>query len=106
VQVQAHSEATDWSRPPAFPSGAGGLLSTVDDFLAFARLLLNKGIHDGGRLLSESPVPGRYGWAGGYGTSWFNHPELDLVAIAMTQTSDLLFRGALTEFDRLVCASF
>src|SRR5438094_5787258 len=23
-----------WSSPPAFPSGAGGLVSTVDDFLA------------------------------------------------------------------------
>ncbi|MDT0322188.1 serine hydrolase domain-containing protein [Streptomyces millisiae] len=41
-----------WSRPPAFPSGAGGLVSTVDDLLAFARLLL-----DGGRgLLSAESV--------------------------------------------------
>src|SRR5258707_5506231 len=23
-----------WSRPPAFPSGAGGLVSTIDDYLA------------------------------------------------------------------------
>jgi CubicO group peptidase (beta-lactamase class C family) len=26
-----------WSRPPAFPSGAAGLVSTADDFLAFGR---------------------------------------------------------------------
>src|SRR5204862_7318677 len=32
-----------WSRPPAFPSGAGGLVSTIDDYLAFARMLLAGG---------------------------------------------------------------
>ena len=32
-----------WSRPPAFPDGAGGLVSTADDMLAFARMLLRGG---------------------------------------------------------------
>jgi CubicO group peptidase (beta-lactamase class C family) len=32
-----------WSRPPAFYDGAAGLLSTVDDLLAFARMLLRGG---------------------------------------------------------------
>jgi CubicO group peptidase (beta-lactamase class C family) len=32
-----------WSHPPAFPDGAAGLLSTADDLLAFARMLLNDG---------------------------------------------------------------
>jgi CubicO group peptidase (beta-lactamase class C family) len=32
-----------WSRPPAFPSGAAGLVSTVDDYLRFARLLRDQG---------------------------------------------------------------
>ena len=32
-----------WSRPPAFGDGAAGLLSTVDDLLAFARMLLGGG---------------------------------------------------------------
>lgn len=32
-----------WSRPPAFPSGGAGLVSTADDFLAFARMLLRGG---------------------------------------------------------------
>jgi CubicO group peptidase (beta-lactamase class C family) len=32
-----------WSRPPAFYDGAAGLVSTVDDLLAFARMLLNGG---------------------------------------------------------------
>jgi CubicO group peptidase (beta-lactamase class C family) len=41
---------------PVFPSGAGGLCSTVDDFLAFARLLKNGGEHNGQRLLSAEHV--------------------------------------------------
>jgi len=32
-----------WSRPPAFYDGAAGLVSTVDDLLAFARMLLRRG---------------------------------------------------------------
>jgi len=32
-----------WSRPPAFPDGAAGLISTADDLLAFARMLLRGG---------------------------------------------------------------
>jgi CubicO group peptidase (beta-lactamase class C family) len=32
-----------WSRPPSFYDGAAGLLSTVDDLLAFARMLLRDG---------------------------------------------------------------
>jgi len=32
-----------------------------------------------------SSVPGRYGWDGGFGTSWYNDPTRDLVVILMTQ---------------------
>jgi CubicO group peptidase (beta-lactamase class C family) len=32
-----------WSRPPAFADGAAGLVSTVDDLLAFSRMLLGGG---------------------------------------------------------------
>jgi CubicO group peptidase (beta-lactamase class C family) len=32
-----------WSRPPAFGDGAAGLVSTADDLLAFARMLLRGG---------------------------------------------------------------
>jgi CubicO group peptidase (beta-lactamase class C family) len=143
LELQPVSGPEEWSRPPAFPSGAGGLVSTVDDFLAFARLLLHKGVHEGTRLLSEQsvehmtmnhltpqqmatagpilgdrgwgygvevvtrpepewPVPGRYGWGGGYGTAWFNDPHRGLVAMAMTQVSDFLWNGGLDEFGRLV----
>ncbi|MFH8374801.1 serine hydrolase domain-containing protein [Streptomyces cyaneofuscatus] len=45
-----------WSSPPAFPSGAGGLVSTVDDWYAFGRMLLAEGLADDGRrvLAGES----------------------------------------------------
>jgi CubicO group peptidase (beta-lactamase class C family) len=142
VKLQTLTGPDVWTRPPAFPSGAAGLLSTADDYLAFARLLLKKGLHRDERLLSErsvetmttnhltpeqitgggillsgsgwgfgmavtvapdavSPVPGRYGWYGGYGTTWFNDPHRQLVAIAMTQTDAFLFNGGLEEFDQL-----
>ena len=140
------STPAEWASPPALPSGAGGLLGTSDDFLAFARLLLNKGVYDGRRLLSEEsvnlmttnhltpvqiadggpllggrgwgfgmgvapepdadwPVPGRYGWSGGYGTTWFNDPHRGIVAIAMTQVSDFLWNGGLVEFERMVAGT-
>lgn len=46
-----------WSVPPAFPSGAGSLVSTVDDVFAFQRMLLAGGqAGDGRRVLSERAV--------------------------------------------------
>ncbi|MFE0135692.1 serine hydrolase domain-containing protein [Streptomyces sp. NPDC059037] len=49
-----------WSRPPAFPSGAGGLVSTADDWLAFGRMLLAQGVSQGAaggrQLLSPASV--------------------------------------------------
>ena len=133
--------AAAWSRPPVFPSGSAGLLSTADDFLAFARLLHGRGVHGGTRLLSERSVasmttnrltpeqiasggfflggsgwgyglavtveadevsgPGRYGWSGGFGTTWFNDPAEQLTLIVLSQVGDLLWNGALTEFGKL-----
>jgi CubicO group peptidase (beta-lactamase class C family) len=52
-----------------------------------------------------SKQPGRYGWNGGYGTFWFNDPTRDLVAIAMSQTSDILFNGTANEFAKLAVNS-
>ncbi len=126
-EVYDEAVGGQWSRPPAFPSGAGGLVSTADDYLAFARMLMNRGRHGTTRILSErsvtamtkdqltkeqkrdeliegywknhgwgygmcvltgadelSGVPGRYGWDGGMGTSWYNDPETGLVTILMT----------------------
>jgi CubicO group peptidase (beta-lactamase class C family) len=50
------SDDTEWGSPPPFPSGGGGLVSTVDDYHAFARLLANGGVHDGRRLVSRPAV--------------------------------------------------
>jgi CubicO group peptidase (beta-lactamase class C family) len=115
---------SDWSRPPAFPDGGAGLVSTADDYLSFARMLLNNGSHKGERILSRPAVelmtsnrlteeqrlsglgdatgwgfgvgvstrredlatsPGRYGWDGGLGTTWYSDPAEDLIGIALTQ---------------------
>ncbi len=46
-----------WATPPAFPSGAGGVVSTLDDVHAFGRMLLSGGrLRDGSRLLSRASV--------------------------------------------------
>jgi CubicO group peptidase (beta-lactamase class C family) len=117
------------ARPAAFESGAGGLVSTVDDLLAFGRMMLVHGAHSGERILSRpaielmtmdqltpdqkagSPffenfwdahgwglgmgiitarqdladVPGRFGWDGAFGTSWWVDPKEELVGVFMTQ---------------------
>ncbi|MFE9664558.1 serine hydrolase [Streptomyces sp. NPDC005955] len=46
-----------WSRPPSFPSGAGGLVSTLDDWWALYRMLLADGAGaDGRRVLAPESV--------------------------------------------------
>jgi CubicO group peptidase (beta-lactamase class C family) len=118
-----------YSRPPVFESGGGGLVSTVDDMLAFGQMLLTKGAYGRERILSRpsvelmttdqltaeqkaaSPffpdfwstrgwglgvsmvtgrhdiadVPGRFGWDGAFGTSWYVDPKEELVGVLMTQ---------------------
>jgi CubicO group peptidase (beta-lactamase class C family) len=118
-----------WASPPVFESGAGGLVSTVDDLLAFGEMMLNRGRYGDERILSRPSIelmtsdhitpeqkavsgffpgfwdnrgwgfgvsivtrrddlaasPGRYGWDGGYGTSWYVDPGEGMVGILMTQ---------------------
>lgn len=118
-----------YARPPAFESGAGGLVSTVDDMLAFGRMMLGNAGDGGERILSRpsielmtmdhlapeqkaaSPffehfwdghgwglglgivtarheladVPGRFGWDGAFGTSWWVDPKEELVGVLMSQ---------------------
>jgi CubicO group peptidase (beta-lactamase class C family) len=45
-----------WSSMPVFPSGAGGLVSTADDWLAFARMMLAEGTVHGRGLVSPASV--------------------------------------------------
>ena len=122
---------SNWSSPPAFESGAGGLVSTVDDLYAFGQMMLNKGTYGDGRILSRPSVelmtadqltleqkaipglvpgfwedhgwgfgvaidtkrtqiyasPGRFGWFGGYGTSWYVDPAEGVIGILLTQAA-------------------
>lgn len=45
-----------WSHPPEFPSGGGGLVSTINNYRAFAEMLANHGVHRGQRILSRPSV--------------------------------------------------
>lgn len=130
ITEQPTSKAEEWTVPPPFPAASAGLLSTADDYLAFARMLQSGGgpvlspesvrqmttnhltpsqVDSAGMLLDPKgwgygvavDDDGRYGWDGGYGTVWFNDPERDLIAIAFTQVSDFLFTGGRAEFRAL-----
>ncbi|MBA3276629.1 MAG: beta-lactamase family protein [Chloroflexia bacterium] len=50
------AEESAWSRPPAFPAAGGGLVSTVDDLLAFNQMLLHGGRLGKERILSRPAV--------------------------------------------------
>lgn len=126
-----HPRDSVLARPPVFPSGSSGLVSTAGDYRNFAAMLLNNGTLDGKRVLSPETVRlmtanrltpdqrripffgsdywaarglglgvfvlddiekhgtaasvGQYGWHGAFGTSWFNDPKRNLIAILMTQ---------------------
>src|SRR5947209_11377679 len=56
LAVYDEAEGGQWSRPPAFPSGAGGLVSTIDDYLAFGQMMLSQGKHGNERILSRLSV--------------------------------------------------
>jgi CubicO group peptidase (beta-lactamase class C family) len=45
-----------WSKLPPFPDGGGDLVSTIDDYLLFARMLLGGGVYSGTRILSRPSV--------------------------------------------------
>jgi CubicO group peptidase (beta-lactamase class C family) len=45
-----------YDAPPAFCGGGGGLISTADDYLKFARMMLNKGELDGKRYVKADTV--------------------------------------------------
>lgn len=55
-EVQDHPSHTKLTSPPIFPSGGGGLVSTVNDYLKFSRMLLGKGKLDDLRILSRKSV--------------------------------------------------
>ena len=49
-------EDSQWSRPPVFPDGGAGLISTADDYLAFGQMMLGKGKLGSARILSRLSV--------------------------------------------------
>jgi CubicO group peptidase (beta-lactamase class C family) len=64
-----------WSRPPAFGDGAAGLVSTVDDLLAFARMLLAGGAPvlsaDAARAMTTGQLTEAQKAHGGLGRDFF-----------------------------------
>lgn len=64
-----------WSRPPAFPDGAAGLLSTADDLLAFARMLAGGGAPvlpaDAVRAMTSDQLTATQKARGGLGADFF-----------------------------------
>ncbi|MBQ7846549.1 MAG: beta-lactamase family protein [Clostridia bacterium] len=51
-----HLAVGDYARKPAFCSGGAGLVSTLDDYAAFADMLMNEGTYQGKRILSPETV--------------------------------------------------
>lgn len=51
-----HLAVGDYTRKPAFCSGGAGLVSTLDDYAAFADMLMNQGEYQGKRILSPETV--------------------------------------------------
>jgi CubicO group peptidase (beta-lactamase class C family) len=103
-----------WTEPPIFPSGAGGLVSTLADMQRFGRMLLADGDgllspasvrlmttdhltreqRDASRLFLEGAgwgfggavaADGRYGWIGGTGTTAHVAPSTGTIGILLTQ---------------------
>jgi CubicO group peptidase (beta-lactamase class C family) len=78
----AGGTASQWSSPPRFPSGAGGLVSTVADYIAFGQMMVRYGKHQGGRILSRPSVelmtadqlaPGQKANSGAFAGYFDNH---------------------------------
>jgi CubicO group peptidase (beta-lactamase class C family) len=56
LELLDDAQDSKWSRPPAFPAGGGGLVSTIDDYCAFGRMMLNKGKLGSERILARPTV--------------------------------------------------
>jgi CubicO group peptidase (beta-lactamase class C family) len=56
LDVYDDASNSAWILPPPAESGGGGLVSTVDDYFAFCRMMLNKGRHGREQILSRASV--------------------------------------------------
>jgi CubicO group peptidase (beta-lactamase class C family) len=77
MEEQTVSPPELWTRPPVFPSASGGLLSTVDDYLAFARLMASGGVYKGQRLLAEESVRAMT-------TNQLTHEQVDTAGVLLS----------------------
>jgi CubicO group peptidase (beta-lactamase class C family) len=50
------SGTADYMRPPALPSGGGGLVATASDYMRFCQMMLNGGELEGVRILGPATV--------------------------------------------------
>ncbi|HEV2701258.1 MAG TPA: serine hydrolase domain-containing protein [Steroidobacteraceae bacterium] len=50
------SQDSKWGQAPAFPAGGSGLVSTIDDYCAFGRMMLNRGKLAGERILARPTI--------------------------------------------------
>lgn len=56
LEVYEDAANSAWRREPSFELGGGGLVSTIDDYFAFSRMMLNKGRHGREQILSRASV--------------------------------------------------
>jgi len=56
LEIYDCASDSSWAAPPLFPAGGGGLVSTLDDYCSFGRMLLNGGRHGKERILSRPSV--------------------------------------------------
>ena len=56
VNAAPGATADDYTTQPSMPSGGGGMVSTAEDYLRFAQMLLNGGELDGVRILAPPTV--------------------------------------------------
>ncbi|HEY7162447.1 MAG TPA: serine hydrolase domain-containing protein, partial [Acidobacteriota bacterium] len=56
VVVIDKADGGNYSHPPIFESGGGGLVSTADDLLSFGKMMLNNGVYHKERILSRSSI--------------------------------------------------
>ena len=126
MEFDAAGSESRFAAQPLFESGAGGLVSTAADLLAFGEMMLGNGTREDVRILSRPSIalmttnqispeqarpedffpgfweshgwglglgidterrelfmtPGRFGWDGGYGTSFYVDPVEDVIGIS------------------------
>jgi CubicO group peptidase (beta-lactamase class C family) len=129
IEFDAAGSESRFAAQPLFESGAGGLLSTAADLLAFGEMMRGNGTREDVRILSRPSIalmttnqispeqarpedffpgfwdshgwgfglgidterrelfttPGRFGWDGGFGTSFYVDPIEDVIGILLTQ---------------------